>query len=213
MSKHNINSNGFSPISEIIHDARLGKMFILVDDEARENEGDFIVAAEYITVKQMADMINYGSGIVCLVIDEERRKQLDLNLQTRRGRAAIEANQYLASLDSIEAAEGITTGISAYDRVQTIKAAIASNALPDSIITPGHIFPLLAHKGGVLARGGHTEASMEIMKLAGLSPYAALCEVNMKNGTMALLPNLIRIAKKLKIKIGSIKDLCEFLKK
>lgn len=202
-----MNYSTLSPIEEIIQDARNGKIFIMIDDEDRENEGDFIVSAELVTAEQIAQIINYSSGIICLVIEEERRRKLGLELARRRGDTANRP----VFLDSIEASSGVSTGVSATDRLQTIKAAINPNANYDSIITPGHIFPLLAHPMGLKGRQGHTETSIAIMKLAGLDESAILCEAVNKDGTMARLPELLRFAKELNIKVGSVADLIRYI--
>ena len=204
-----MNHSILSPITEIINAARNGEMFIMIDDENRENEGDFIVSASIATVEQMTTMINYSSGIVCLVIEEERKENLGLDFAKKRGKA--QDPLYTAFLDSIEASEGVSTGVSSADRLQTIKAAIDENANFDSIVTPGHVFPLLSHPLGLKARQGHTEASIAIMKLAGLDHSAILCEIMNKDGTMARLPELCILAKKLNLKIGSIADLVQHI--
>lgn len=202
-------SNFLSPISEIIEDAKNGKMFILIDDEDRENEGDIIVSAQHITKEQMATIVNYTNGVICLILNEDKRQKLGLELQPKRGRALN--GMYTAFLTSIEANEGVSTGSSAQDRVATIRAAINKNATYDSIITPGHIFPLLVNPGGLKVRRGHTEASIEIMKLAGLDESAVLCEIVSKDGSMAQTTELIEIAKKLNIKMSSIELLVKYI--
>lgn len=202
-------SNLLSSISEIIEEARNGRMFILVDDCDRENEGDLIVSAHHITIEQMTHMINYTSGIVCLVINEERRKLLGLELQQRRGDKVNAL--YTAFLTSIEAKDDITTGVSSEDRVKTIKAAISNDNPADKIITPGHVFPLLAHSQGLKVRRGHTEASVAIMKLAGLQETAVLCEIMNKDGTMSRSDELFMIAKELDIKVSSIELLIKYI--
>ena len=204
-------NNFLSPISEIIEDARNGKMFILVDGPERENEGDLIVSAQHVTNAQMTQMINYGSGIVCLVINEERRRMLNLELQPRRGDRVDEF--YTAFLTSIEAKEGISTGVSSEDRVTTIKTAISNDNPEQQIITPGHIFPLLVNKGGLKARCGHTEASATIMKLAGLEESAVLCELMNKDGKMSRMSDLVNLANELGLKISSIELLLEHIEK
>jgi 3,4-dihydroxy 2-butanone 4-phosphate synthase/GTP cyclohydrolase II len=199
-----------STIPEIIEDARQGKMFILVDDENRENEGDVIVSATLMNPDQMIQMINYTSGIICLVIDENQRQKLQLGLQART--IAEDGSCPLPmSLTSIEARKGIESGLSAKDRLQTIKSAINPDATPNSIVTPGHVFPLLVNPGGIRARQGHTEASIEIMKLAGLQPCAVLSEAMNVDGTMARGEDLAKIAKTLGIKISSIEMLLQYL--
>jgi 3,4-dihydroxy-2-butanone 4-phosphate synthase len=184
-------------------------MFILIDDSDRENEGDLIVSAHHVTSEQMTQMINYTSGIICLVINEDRRKLLNLDLQPRRGEKVNEL--YTAFLTSIEAADNISTGVCANDRVTTIKTAISDDEPNKNIVTPGHIFPLLANPGGLTVRRGHTEASVAIMKLAGLDEAAVLSEIMNKDGTMARLPELMKISKELNIKISSIELLIEYI--
>jgi 3,4-dihydroxy-2-butanone 4-phosphate synthase len=201
--------NFLSPISEIIEDAKNGKMFILIDDEDRENEGDIIVSAQHVTPEQMATIVNYTNGVICLVIEEEQKNKLGLELQPKRGRALDPF--YTAFLTSIEANDGVSTGSSAADRVTTIRAAIDKDAHYDSIITPGHIFPILAHKDGLKVRRGHSEASVAVMKLAGLNESAVLCEIVNRDGSMARTPQLIEIAKELNIKISSIELLVKYV--
>ena len=204
-----MNYSTLSPIMEIINDAKEGRMFIMIDDENRENEGDFIVSASLATVKQMTTMINYSSGIICLVIEEKKRKTLGLECARKRGKAKDPL--HTAFLDSIEASSGISTGVSSADRLHTIRAAINPNSDFNSIVTPGHVFPLLAHPLGLKVRQGHTEASIAVMKLAGLDESAILCEIMNKDGTMARLPDLLILAKELNMKIGSIADLIKHI--
>lgn len=202
----------FSSIEEIIQDIKQGKMFILVDDEERENEGDFIVCADLVTKQQIAQMILHGSGIVYLVIDQQKQQQLQLQRLRKTGKAAQD-ELHVAFLEPIEAANNIETGISASDRHTTIKSAINPNAKPSDIITPGHVLTILAHPMGLRIRQGHTEASNTLMKLAGFEGgYAVGCEViNPENGEMARLPQLIKIAQSLDLKICAVKDLLKYL--
>jgi 3,4-dihydroxy 2-butanone 4-phosphate synthase/GTP cyclohydrolase II len=192
-----------SPTAEIIANLRAGRMVILVDEEERENEGDILMAAEFITPDAINFMATHGRGLICLTLTEERCRQLDLPLMVGDNRSRLGTNFTL----SIEAASGVTTGISAADRARTVQAAVKKNAKPEDIVQPGHIFPLMAQKGGVLVRAGHTEAGCDLAQLAGLTPAAVICEVLKEDGEMARLPDLIEFAAKHKIKIGTIADL------
>lgn len=194
-----------SPTLEIIEEAKKGRPFILVDDEERENEGDLVIPSEFVTDENIAFMIKYCSGIVCLTITKERSLLLGLRPMVEENKSAFSTPFSV----SIEAKTGITTGVSAKDRMQTIKCASAKNATSHDIVSPGHIFPLVAKDGGVLVRAGHTEASVDICKLAGLSGFAAICEVMNEDGTMSRMPELLAFAKKNNIKIGTITDLIE----
>ena len=212
LNTENLNINkAFASIDEIIQDIKQGKMFILVDSEDRENEGDFIVCSELANEAQISQMIRYGSGIVYLVLDEEKKEKLGLNLLRKTGKASMD-ELHVKFLEPIEASFGISTGISAKDRLTTIKAASAMNATQKDIITPGHVLTILAHPMGLSARHGHTEASNTLMKLAGFSGCAVGCEVMKDNGEMARIPDLIKIANFLDLNICAIKDLLEFIK-
>jgi 3,4-dihydroxy 2-butanone 4-phosphate synthase/GTP cyclohydrolase II len=191
-----------SSSAEIIADLRAGRMVILVDEEQRENEGDLLMAAEFVTHDAINFMAKHGRGLICLTLTEERCRQLDLRLMVGDNRSRMGTNFTL----SIEAASGVTTGISAADRARTVQAAVRKDAKPEDIVQPGHIFPLMAHKGGVLVRAGHTEAGCDLAQLAGLTPAAVICEVLKDDGDMAL-PDLIEFAAKHRIKIGTIADL------
>lgn len=183
-----------------------GKGILLVDDENRENEGDIIFAAEKMTVKDMALMIRECSGIVCLCLTTEKCRELGL-------RQMVEDNtskNHTAFTISIEAKEGVTTGVSAADRIQTIKTAIAPDAKPEDLSHPGHVFPLQAKDNGVLERRGHTEGSVDLVKLAGLGDTAVLCELTNEDGTMARLPEIIRFASQHDMTVVSVEDICEF---
>jgi 3,4-dihydroxy 2-butanone 4-phosphate synthase / GTP cyclohydrolase II len=195
-----------SSIPDIIADIRAGKMVILVDDEERENEGDLVIAAEHATPEGINFMAKHGRGLICLTLTEERCKQLGLQLMVRDNRSA----HGTAFTVSIEAAEGVTTGISAHDRARTVQAAVAPHAKPDDIVQPGHIFPLMAQTGGVLVRAGHTEAGCDLSHLAGLTPAAVICEVLKDDGTMARLPDLIEFAAEHALRIGAISDLIHY---
>jgi 3,4-dihydroxy 2-butanone 4-phosphate synthase/GTP cyclohydrolase II len=191
--------------AEIIEDIRAGRMVILVDDEDRENEGDLIIAARAITAEAVNFMAKHGRGLICLALTEARCQQLNLPLMVRDNRAPLGT----AFTVSIEAATGVTTGISAQDRARTIQVAVAADAGPEDIVQPGHIFPLMAQAGGVLVRAGHTEAGCDLAQLAGLEPAAVICEILKDDGTMARLPDLIEFARHHGLKIGSIAELIQ----
>jgi 3,4-dihydroxy 2-butanone 4-phosphate synthase / GTP cyclohydrolase II len=195
-----------SPISEIIQDLKRGHMVVLMDDADRENEGDLVIAAEHVTPEAINFMAKYGRGLICMPITEERARQLHLAPMVAVNRAPHGTNFTV----SIEAAEGVTTGISAADRARTIRVACAPDARPDDIVQPGHVFPLVAEPGGVLARAGHTEACCDLARLAGLGPSAVLCEIMNDDGTMARLPELVEFAKQHGLKIGTIADLIRY---
>ncbi len=195
-----------SPIQDIIADLKKGKMVVLVDEEDRENEGDLVLAADFITSEAINFMAKYGRGLICLTLTEERCQQLDLPLMVSANRSPLGTNFTL----SIEAASGVTTGISAADRSKTVQAAVKSDAKPGDIIQPGHIFPLMAQKGGVLVRAGHTEAGCDLAKMADLTPASVICEILKDDGSMARLPDLIEFAAHHQLKIGAIADLIEY---
>jgi len=198
--------NQISPISEIIADIRDGKMVILVDDENRENEGDFVIAAEYATAENINFMAKHGRGLICLTLDEARCSQLNLPPMVDNNGTRLGTNFTV----SIEASSGVTTGISAADRAATIQAAVAKGANAASIVSPGHVFPLKAMNGGVLVRAGHTEAGSDLAALAGLDPSSVICEILKDDGEMARLPDLVDIAAHHQIKIGTIADLIHY---
>jgi 3,4-dihydroxy 2-butanone 4-phosphate synthase/GTP cyclohydrolase II len=195
-----------SPIQDIVADMRAGKMVILVDEEDRENEGDLVLAAEHVTPEAINFMVTHARGLVCLTLTESRCRQLDLSLMVRNNKA----QHGTAFTASIEAAEGVTTGISAHDRARTVQAAVAKNAKASDIVQPGHIFPLMAQKGGVLVRAGHTEAGCDLSQMAGLEPSAVICEIMNDDGSMARLPQLLEFAAKHQLKIGTIRDLIHY---
>src|ERR1700730_14866528 len=199
-------SPAISPIAEIVAELKAGRMVILVDEEDRENEGDLVVAADAVSAQVINFVARFGRGLICMPITEERASQLDLAPMTRVNRSVHGTNFTV----SIEAAEGVTTGISAADRAHTIGGACAPNAAPDDIVQPGHVFPLVAHAGGVLARAGHTEACCDLARLAGFSPAAVLCEVMNDDGSMARLPDLIEFARKHALKIGAMAHLIHY---
>jgi len=191
---------------DIIADMRAGKMVILVDEEDRENEGDLVLAADHVSAEAINFMARFGRGLICLTLTREHCAQLKLPLMVRDNGTSMGTNFTV----SIEAASGVTTGISAADRAHTIKTAVAKNAGPVDIVQPGHIFPLMAQPGGVLVRSGHTEAGCDLANLAGCTPAAVICEIMKDDGTMARLPDLIEFAKEHKIKIGTIVDLIKY---
>ena len=192
-----------SPTLEIIRELRQGRMVVLLDDEDRENEGDLVMAAEFVTAADINFMAKHGRGLICLTLSEERGKQLNLELMVTHNGTKMGTNFTV----SIEAAEGVTTGISAADRAHTIQTAVHVNARPINIVSPGHVFPLIAKKGGVLVRAGHTEAGCDIARLADLEPAAVICEILKDNGDMARLPDLLEFAAKHDLKVGTIADL------
>ncbi len=195
-----------SPIEDIIEDIRQGRMVILMDDEDRENEGDLIMAAQWVRPEDINFMARYGRGLICLTLTPERCAQLGLPLMVSRNEEAQGTNFTV----SIEAAEGVTTGISAADRATTIRAAVAPDAKPSDLVQPGHVFPLMARPGGVLTRAGHTEAGCDLARLAGLEPAAVIVEILNEDGTMARRPDLERFAARHDLKMGTIADLIEY---
>lgn len=199
-------SSTLSPTTEIIAEIKAGRIVILVDDEDRENEGDLMMAAEFVTPEAINFMVTHGRGLVCLTLTPERCRQLGLEQMVSDNRAPLGT----AFTTSIEAATGVTTGISAHDRARTVQVAVARHATPGDIVMPGHIFPLTAKPGGVLIRAGHTEAGCDLADLAGLEQAAVICEILKEDGSMARLPDLIEFAKKHDLKIGAIRDLIEY---
>jgi 3,4-dihydroxy 2-butanone 4-phosphate synthase/GTP cyclohydrolase II len=196
-------SAAISPIEEIVEEARNGRMYILVDAEDRENEGDLIIPAQFATPAQVNFMAKHGRGLICLSVTRDRARLLELDMMARENRESMKT----AFTVSIEAKEGVTTGISAHDRAHTIAVAIDPTKGADDIVSPGHVFPLVAREGGVLVRAGHTEASVDISRLAGLYPAAVICEIMNDDGTMARLPELVTFAQLHGLKIGTIADL------
>ena len=197
------------PIEQIIDEARNGRMFILVDDEDRENEGDLIVPAQMATPDAINFMATHGRGLICLALTPQRVETLGLDLMSRKNRTRHET----AFTVAIEAREGVTTGISAADRARTVSVAIDASKGADDIVTPGHVFPLVAREGGVLVRAGHTEASVDIARLAGLNPSGVICEIMNEDGSMARFDDLIRFGRKHNLKIGTIRDLIAYRRK
>ena len=196
-----------SSIHEIIEEAQNGRPFILMDDESRENEGDIIIPAQFATPQAINFMITHARGLVCLALQRKRVEELGLNLMSKTNGTKFET----AFTTSIEAKNGVTTGISAYDRSKTILTAISGNV--EDIVTPGHVFPLIAKDGGVLVRAGHTEASVDISILAGLHPSSVICEIINEDGEMARMDDIKVFANKHNLKIGLIKDLIEYRSK
>ena len=197
---------GLNTIPELLEDIRAGRMVVVMDDEDRENEGDLIMAASMVRPEDINFMARYGRGLICLPLTRERCRQLDLPLMVDRNRARFSTNFTV----SIEAAEGVTTGISAYDRAHTIRTAVRPDARPEDLHQPGHVFPLLAQAGGVLTRAGHTEASVDLALLAGLEPAAVLVEILNEDGSMARRPELEKFAAEHGLKIGTIADLIRY---
>ena len=195
-----------SPITEIIDELRRGRIVVLMDDEDRENEGDLVVAAEHVRPADINFMARYGRGLICLTLTEERCRQLQLPLMV----SATHARRGTNFTVSIEAAHGVGTGISAADRATTVRAAISRDAGPRDIVTPGHVFPLMAQHGGVLARAGHTEAGVDLARLARCEPASVICEIMNEDGTMARLPQLAEFARAHGLKIGTIADLIRY---
>ncbi len=195
-----------SKIEDLIKDASQGKIFILVDDEDRENEGDLCILGDFVNPEVINFMAKFGRGLICLAITKEQSDRLGLTLMERKNESRYDT----AFTQSIEASTGVTTGISASDRSITIKTAINEQNDGSHISTPGHIFPIIARQGGTLIRAGHTEAVVDIAKIAGLNPSGVICEIMKDNGEMARLPDLIKFAKKYDLKIGTIADLISY---
>ena len=197
---------GVSPSTEIIVDIKAGRMVVLVDEAERENEGDLLIAAEFATPEAINFMARFGRGLICLTLTEQKCRSLNLQRMVADNRSSLGTNFTV----SIEAAQGVTTGISAADRARTVQVAIRADASPADLVQPGHIFPLMALDGGVLVRAGHTEAGCDLARLAGLTPAAVICEILKDNGEMARLPDLIEFAAQHKLKIGTIADLIHY---
>ncbi len=197
------------PIEEIIEEARNGRMFILVDDEDRENEGDLVIPGQMATPDAINFMAMHGRGLICLTLTRERTEHLGLELMSRNNGTRHET----AFTVSVEAREGVTTGISAGDRARTVAVAIDASKGRQDIVTPGHVFPLIARDGGVLVRAGHTEASVDIARLAGLNPSGVICEIMNEDGTMARMNDLVPFARRHGLKMGTIRDLIEYRRK
>jgi 3,4-dihydroxy 2-butanone 4-phosphate synthase/GTP cyclohydrolase II len=195
-----------SPTEEILEDFRNGRMIVLVDAEDRENEGDLVIPAQFATPEAINFMARFGRGLICLSLTEARAEQLNLELMARKN----EARNRTAFTVSIEAREGIQTGISAHDRAHTIRTAIDLSKGANDIVSPGHVFPLVAREGGVLVRAGHTEASVDLARLAGLYPAGVICEIMNDDGTMARMPDLVAFAQRHGLKVGTIEDMIAY---
>lgn len=199
-------ANGLASIEEILEDARNGRMFILVDDEDRENEGDLVIPGQFADAEAVNFMAKYGRGLICLAMDGAQIRRLGLPQMAKHNNSRLST----AFTVSIEAREGVTTGISAADRARTIEVAIDPQSTPTDIASPGHVFPLEARDGGVLVRAGHTEAAVDVARLAGLHPSGVICEIMNDDGTMARLPDLLKFGKEHDIKIATIADLIAY---
>ena len=206
MTEINKLNNFLSSIEEIVDEARNGRMYVLVDNEDRENEGDLIIPAQMATPDAINFMATYGRGLICLSMTKNRIEELELTPMEKRNTSKLDT----AFTVSIESTKDVTTGISAADRAKTIQVAIDKSSGPSDISTPGHVFPLMARDGGVLVRAGHTEAAVDISRIAGLNPTAVICEIMKDDGTMARLKDLIPFCKKHNLKIGSISDLIRY---
>lgn len=199
----------FSPIKEAFEEMRAGRMFILVDDEDRENEGDFVIAASMTTPEAVNFMAKHGRGMICLSLTEQRARELDLELMVSRNTAKL-GTRFTVTIDAVD---GTTTGISAADRATTMVKATKSDAKPEDFARPGHVHPIIAVDGGVLRRAGHTEGTTDIARLAGLPPMAVICEIMSDDGSMARVPELEKIAERFEMKMFTIRDLIEFRQK
>jgi len=198
----------FDPIEDIIEEAKLGRPFIITDDEDRENEGDIIIHAQYITVEIINLMIMFARGLICVSIDQNTADKYDLKLHPRRNVDEFET----AFAYSIDSKEGVSTGMSAIDKVHTIQRLISENSTIDDFKVPGHIFPVIAREKGVLERRGHTEAAIDIAKLAKLKPAMVICEIINDDGTMARRNDLLKFSKKHGMKISSVEKLVQYIK-
>ncbi len=196
----------FASIPEILEELRAGRMIVLVDDEDRENEGDLVIAAEKVTPEAINFMAMYGRGLICLALTPERIEQLDLPLMAPRGNALRDT----AFTVSVDARHGVSTGISSHDRAHTIRVAIDERTRPDDLVRPGHVFPLRAREGGVLVRAGHTEGAVDLARLAGLKPYAVICEIMKDDGTMARLPDLEAFCQRHGLKMCTVADIIKY---
>src|SRR6516164_2688812 len=196
----------FNTIESVITDLQAGKMVIVVDDADRENEGDLIMAAQFITPEAVNFMAKYGRGLVCVPTTSDRLQQLGIERMVRQNRETFKTDFQI----SVDAARGITTGISAADRAETIRIMADPTAITEDLVQPGHVFPLRARPGGVLQRAGHTEAAVDLVKLAGCRPIGVICEIMSDDGSMARLPELIKFAKKHRLKICTIADLIQY---
>jgi 3,4-dihydroxy 2-butanone 4-phosphate synthase/GTP cyclohydrolase II len=196
----------FATVPEALEEFGRGRMIVVVDDEHRENEGDLTLAADFVTAEAINFMAKYGRGLICLTLTEERADHMRLGLMTRTNTSQFGT----AFTESIEAREGVTTGISAFDRARTIQVAIDSRSRPCDLARPGHVFPLRARKGGVLVRAGQTEASVDLARLAGLTPAGVICEVMNDDGTMARVPDLIQFCARHQMKMLAVAELIRY---
>src|SRR5262245_59840355 len=196
----------FDTIESVVQDVRKGRMVIVVDDLDRENEGDLIMAAEHVTPAAINFMARFGRGLICVPTTEERLKQLGVERMVVQNRETFKTDFQV----SVDGAQGITTGISAADRARTIQVMAEPTALPEDLVQPGHVFPLRARPGGVLQRAGHTEAAVDLVKLAGCRPIGVICEILKDDGTMARLPDLLKFARRHKLRICTIEELIKF---
>src|SRR5579883_2301236 len=196
----------FATVEQAIQDIREGRFVVVVDDPDRENEGDLVIAAQFATPETINFMATYGRGLICLALTEERVRELGLRPMTERNEAKLGT----AFTVSIEAREGVTTGISAADRAHTIQVAIAPDTRPEDLVTPGHVFPLRAKPGGVLERIGQTEAAVDLARLAGLTPAGVVCEIMNDDGTMARIPDLVQYCARHGLKMISVADLIRY---
>ncbi len=201
---HNI----FSPVEDLVEEARAGRMIVLVDSPDRENEGDLVIPAVHARPDIINFMVTHGRGLVCLTLTQERQKILGLPMMTSDNKTRYQT----AFTCSVEAASGVTTGISAYDRAHTIATAIDPQKTKDALVSPGHVFPVIAKSGGVCERPGHTEASVDLARLAGLNPAGVICEILNEDGRMARLPDLIPFCREHALKLGSIADIIAYRK-
>src|SRR5262245_45495279 len=199
-------SQRFDSIESVIADLQKGKMVIIVDDADRENEGDLIMAAQFVTPAAVNFMAKHGRGLICVPTTSERLQQLGIERMVRQNRETFKTDFQV----SVDAARGVTTGISAGDRAETIKIMSDPTAVPEDLVAPGHVFPLRARPGGVLQRAGHTEAAVDLVELAGCRPIGVICEVMSDGGSMARLPELLKFARRHKLKICTIADLIEY---
>ncbi len=207
MNQEKLEGTYLERVNTAVEYLKEGKGVIVTDDEERENEGDMFFSADYLTKEQMALLIREGSGIVCLCITEEKADELELPLMVQNNTSTYGTGFTI----TIEAARGVTTGVSAHDRVTTVKAATKEGAKPSDLHHPGHVFPLRAKNGGVLERDGHTEANIELMKLAGLTPAGVLCEITKEDGTMARMPDVIKFSKEHDMPVVTIDDIKQYL--
>ncbi|MCX7916391.1 MAG: 3,4-dihydroxy-2-butanone-4-phosphate synthase, partial [Verrucomicrobiae bacterium] len=196
----------FDSVEDCVEEIRQGRMIILTDDEQRENEGDLVMAAEKVTPEAINFMTKYGRGLICVPTTARRLAALGIERMVAHNRESFQTDFMV----SVDAREGITTGISAHDRARTIRVLADPHARPSDLVSPGHVFPLQAKEGGVLRRAGHTEASVDLVRLAGLYPVAVICEILNEDGTMARLPELFRFRERFNLRIGTIRDLIEY---